>query len=86
MDADFVKQAVFTFIRYAAAPVVAWISLKFGVTESETTAVLVGGITYAIMFVWALANKWRYEDKVSTALDVRAGTTKTELKDIIANR
>lgn len=86
MDADFIKQAVFSFIRYAAAPVVAWISLKFGITEDQTTVFLVGGVTYAIMFVWSLANKWRAEAKIETALELPGGSSKSTLKDVLARK
>jgi len=84
MNPDLIKQWVLVAVRYFGAPVIAWLSLKLRITESETTAFVVGAIVFGISFVWALFNKSQYEEKVNTALDMRAGSDKDELKDVIA--
>jgi hypothetical protein len=85
MEPEFIKQAVLSLIRYALAPLVAAISLKFGITQDVTTAFIAGGVTYGLMFLWSLANKWRNADKVAVALELPAGSSmehlKRELKD-----
>jgi hypothetical protein len=84
MNPDLIKQFVLQAVRWLAAPAVAWIAVKFGITEDQTTIFIVGGVTYLIMFIWGLANKSRYEEKVNTALDMHKGADKADLKEVIA--
>ena len=85
MNPDLIKQFVLQAVRWFAAPVVAWIAVEFGITEDQTTAFIVGGVTFLIMFVWGLVNKSRYEEKVNTALDLHKGAGKDELKEVISD-
>lgn len=85
MNPDLIKQWVLVAVRYFGPPVIGWLSLKFGITESEATAFIVGGIVYGISFVWALFNKSRYEEKVNTSLDMSKGASKQDLKAVIAS-
>lgn len=85
MESAFLRQAILSFIRYAAAPLIAWISVKFGITEDVTTAFIVGGVTYGLMFIWSLANKWRTETKIETALELPGGSSRERLNAVIKN-
>ncbi len=86
MDSDFIKQAIFAFIRLFGGPAIAYIALKLGLAEDVVTTVVVATVTTAVMYVWSLANKYRYEEKVTTALELPANASKATLKDVIANK
>lgn len=86
MEQEFLKQALFQIIRWFAGPIIGWLSLQSGVTEEQTTAVLVGAAVGAVMFVWGLANKWRAEKKVEVALELPQGTSRERLKEVVANK
>lgn len=85
LETDFIKQFVLQIVRWGLAPLITWIAVHFGITESETTAFIVGGITFAVMFVWGIVNKWRYETKIDTALALPDTATRDTLKDVIKN-
>lgn len=83
MDADFIKQAIFAFIRIVGGPAIAWLSLKIGVTTEVTTTFIVGALTTAVLYIWSLFNKARYEEKVNTALELPGGSSKDKLKHVL---
>jgi hypothetical protein len=85
METDFIKQAIFAFVRIFGGPIIAGISLKIGATESETTAVVVGALTAGILYIWSLFNKARYEKKIDIALDLPSSATRSTLKDVLEN-
>jgi hypothetical protein len=84
---DLVKQYLFSGIRYIAPLLAAIIVKKYGTVigldETDVTTFIVTASTAAIMFVWSLFNKARYETKVDTALSLPGGSSRETLKDVV---
>lgn len=83
MNWDLIKQYFFVLIRYATPYITAWLVTAMGITTAEAANIVAAAVTM-LMFVWSLANKTVYENKVNTALEQPKGTSKEQLKDVIA--
>lgn len=79
MNTDLLKQWLFVIIRYASPFVTAWLAAKFNIASPEAATFVATGVA----ILWGLINKYRYETKVNTALDLPKGSDKDQLKDVI---
>lgn len=80
MNTDLLKQWVFVIIRYASPFVTAWLAAHFNIASPEAAT----WVATTVAILWGLVNKYRYETKVNTALDLPKGSDKADLKDVIA--
>lgn len=89
MNEDLIKQYALSGVRFAlllfGGTAIAKVSAILGVPAGETTTMVTNGAVWVIVFVWSLMNKTRAETKLNTALSTPSGTSKTTLKEIIAN-
>lgn len=83
LNPDLLRELGAVIVRYVGPPVIAWLTLKVGLTNDQATATVIGLVTFAISMAWALLNKVKTQGQINTALDMPKGTSKEVLKETI---
>lgn len=81
-----IREYATTLLRNLLAPAVAYLAATGFISESEATNLVVAVVAIAVSVVWGLGNKYIWNRKVETALELPAGSSKEKLSDVIASK
>lgn len=84
-DFDIIKQLVFSAIRTFSGPVVVWLGLHGGLSQSDALNAILMGATVVLTLIWSAANKVRAEKKIVTALKLPANSSPVALETAMQN-
>lgn len=79
-DFDIIKQLVFSAIRTFSGPLVVWLGIHGGLSQSDALNLLIMGGTVVLTLIWSAANKFKANAKIDTALKLPAGSSPVALK------